>query len=116
MYFYGEIFGYKNWMKLKQLNKEIEILTPVIFSEEVEGIESNNSDVIITGRKYSNKYYIFAVNISNKEISGKINLPKEIKNYKKAKLVFENMEIEIKDGIIIDKFLPYERHVYEISN
>ena len=116
MYFYGEIFGYKNWMKLKQLNKEIEILTPVIFSEEVEGIESNNSDVIITGRKYSNKYYIFAVNISNKEISGKINLPKEIKNYKKAKLVFENREIEIKDGIIIDKFLPYERHVYEISN
>jgi len=40
----------------------------------------------------------------------------ERKNKKKAKLVFENREIEIKDGIIIDKFLPYERHVYEISN
>jgi len=114
MYFYGEIFGYKNWMKLKQLSKETELLAPVIFSEELEGIESNNPDILTTGRKQGNKCYIFSVNINSQEIAGKISLPEEIRNCRKAKVTFENREVEIKDGLIIDKFLPYQRHVYEI--
>jgi len=114
MYFYGDIFGYKNWMKLKQLSKETEILAPVIFSEEVEGVESNHPDVLTMGRKFGDKFYIFSVSINREEITGKISLPKEIRHYKKAKVVFEDREIEIKDGIIMDKFAPYQRHIYEI--
>ncbi|MCM8807534.1 MAG: carbohydrate-binding family 9-like protein [Candidatus Omnitrophica bacterium] len=114
MYFYGECFGYKNWMKLKQLSKETEILAPIIFSEEIEGIESNHPDILTMGRNYGNKYYVFSVNINKNELDGKIILPKEMKKYKKCKVVFENREIEIKDSIIIDKFSPYQRHVYEL--
>ncbi|HOM26660.1 MAG TPA: carbohydrate-binding family 9-like protein [bacterium] len=114
MYFYGEIFGYRNWMKLKQLNKEIEILTPVIFSEEIEGIESNHPDILVMGRKLVKKYYVFSVSINKDGLNGKISLPKEMRNYKKAKVIFEDREVEIKDGIIMDKFAPYQRHIYEI--
>ncbi|MCM8785967.1 MAG: hypothetical protein NC827_07080 [Candidatus Omnitrophica bacterium] len=113
MYFYGECFGYKNWMKLKQLSKETEMLTPIIFSEEIEGIESNNPDILVMGRKFNNKYYVFSVNINKVELTGKINLPKELRNYKKAKVIFEDREIEIKDGVLTDTFNIYQRHIYE---
>lgn len=114
-YFYGSVFGYKNWMKLKQLNKEIEFLTPVIASDKLYGIKTNHPDILVMARRYKEGTYIFTVNINSQPIEGKIDLTSLSINSGNAEVVFENRKVPVKSAVLIDSFKGYQRHIYKVK-
>jgi hypothetical protein len=116
-YFYGQPYGYKHWVKMKQLNQELNTLTPVISSEKLPGIKSNHPDILVMGRRYKDIIYLFSVNINGEEkIEGKIDLSAYLgNNTARGKVLFEKREVDIKGGILKDVFAPFHRNVYEIA-
>jgi len=114
-YFYGSIFGYKNWMKLKQLNREISLLTPVIASDKIEGVKSNHPDILVMARKYRGDIYVFTVNINKQPLQGKIDLTSLSINSENAEVLFESRNVSIKNSILIDNFKGCQRHIYKIK-
>lgn len=116
-YFYGQPYGYRHWQKMKQLNREISFLTPAISSERLPDIRSNHPDILVTGRRYKDSLYVFAVNITGKEkIEGRIDLSTYLNlDSTKGKVLFENRTVEIKSGMLQDVFSPFRRFIYEIT-
>jgi hypothetical protein len=116
MYFDGQVFGRKHWDKLVQLNKEIEELSPAIFSTSLPKINSGNKDILVLAKRLGNKTYLFTVNISSSEYTGKFNLAQLGVKSNKAKVMFENRTLNADKGILSDSYKPFERHVYEIAD
>ena len=106
----------ENQKELKKINAQITRLTPVIYSPDVNGKVSveSNGEIKIMVKEYENKMYIFAVNMKmkNDEATFKVS---GLKTGTKINVDEENRFIEAKDGEFTDKFSEYAVHIYVVS-
>jgi hypothetical protein len=118
-YFVGQPMGLKHWARLKQLNAELQELTPVLFSAERTGLVSVSEPAILaTVRRLDGKTYLLAVNIEGCQTKAEFDLSGVMiarDGKVKGKTLFENRPIEISRGRLSDSFQPYQRHVYELD-
>jgi hypothetical protein len=110
------------WQTLKDLAKELGALSPVLTGRTVWMKQGLGHPALHAILKETDKAYVLiAVNAPEQnapqedlrsvalpvaEVAGKADA--------KAKVWFENREVPIQQGAIIDNFRLYERHVYEI--
>jgi len=116
-YFSGVPRSIKLWEKLKQLNKEVLFLTPMLLSNKpVPQVETSSGHIYCTIRSYQGKFYLIAVNEVNEPISTTFNLSSlRISGRKKVKVLFENRNVILEGSKLKDTFKGYQRHVYEIE-
>jgi glycosidase len=114
-YFFGQLAGKEHWKRFIELNREIEELTPIILIGDEQQIKSNKPSVIAVIKKYKNSIYLICVNIEDSEKDVKFDLATIEGLADKGIVVFENRNITLKNGLLIDKFKAYERHVYRIE-
>ena len=118
-YFMGQPMGLKHWARLKQLNAELQELTPVLFSPEPTGSVSVSEPAILaTARRLDGKTYVLAVNIEGRQTKAEFDLSGVLNardGKVKGKTLFENRPIEISRGRLSDSFQPYQRHVYQLD-
>ncbi|MFV0416415.1 MAG: hypothetical protein ACK5NG_08635 [Chthoniobacterales bacterium] len=113
-YFFGIPVGKKAWDVYQQTNAEMLALTDVIFSaEEVAEIASEQNAVMAATRKHEGKTYLITTNIEDNPVTGKLRLPEGVKE---VEVLFEDRKVEVKDGVLQDKYEPYSRHVYVFEN
>lgn len=103
------------WRSMKALNAETkELSLPYLIGEVLRGGKSERQALDIAARRYGGTTFIIAINTSADEFDGKIAL--DIPNAKvKAVVKFESREASIKDGVLTDRFRPYDVHVYAIE-
>ena len=117
-YFYGWPKTMDNWKAYLQLNRELMDLSEVITSEEdcSEAAASGDSQLMrIRAKKYDGYVYAIGCNIDS-EPAGNVTmvLPCEFKYANKAEVLFEDREVQVQEGNIIDDFPPHTRHVYKV--
>ncbi len=114
-YLFGQIYGRRHWEAYKRLNVELQSLAPVLFSgEETDQAAVSPSTVLSITRRYRGKAYIIAVNIYEREIPAVFDVS-GMADAKEAKVLFEDRTLKTERGAIRDTFMPFQRHVYEIS-
>ena len=93
------------------LIKEKKSLSDVILlgKDIKEKVKIEDKRIHYSVKELNGKIYIIAVNVEPVELSVEIKIPE---NVKKLKVISEKREIEVKNGIFIDKFIPYEVHIY----
>ena len=104
------------WDSLKPLKTELTFLSPVLakgvdISSRVTG---SNEYVDFTVYQYQDKNYLVTANYSKEKITAAFDL-NLLKNNLKASEIFEKRTLNIKSGILTDKFSGYGCHVYEIK-
>lgn len=104
------------WERLVNLSLELRELAPVILSPQPKWeAKVDNEHIHFAIREYGGKLYIITVNSSAEpQRDVKINLPWLRQNLR-ARVLFENREVTIRNGALIDNFAGYERHVYEVE-
>lgn len=101
------------WEYMKTLNSQTkEMSQQYMFGEKAGGIIEKSQSLDIAVLKYDGKYYIIAVNITDKEQAPDIDTSKIIREAR-FNVKFESRSIELKNGILHDKFKPNEVHIYE---
>jgi len=107
------------WETLKKIANELQKLTPVLTSQTVwirQGTGHPALHAILKETKEA--FYLIAVNVPAKDAPQEdlkgLKLPIAAGVSGKATVLFENREISVKDGALIDNFRLYERHVYRI--
>ncbi|MCM8804577.1 MAG: hypothetical protein NC833_04935 [Candidatus Omnitrophica bacterium] len=93
------------------LIKEKKSLSDVILlgKDIKEKVNIEDKKIHYSVKELNKKIYIIAVNVEPIELNVEIKVPE---NIKKLKVISEKREIEVKNGIFKDKFLPYEVHIY----
>ncbi|MBC7326867.1 beta-galactosidase, partial [bacterium] len=104
------------WQTMLRIGKELQRLSPVLTSPESKRkIEVNNPNIHLLLKEYKGKLYVLTINSSKEAQRGiRFALP-SLKGKKKAKVLFEDRIIEVKDGLWEDSYAGYERHLYEIG-
>ena len=101
------------WKTARQLRKEIDILTPVFNTvDPVSDVTCNNENVTSVCRYLDGKYYLITTNLHKDPENAVYNLKgiKDIAKYK-AKDLFGNRKITVKDGKLNLQYAPWERIV-----
>ncbi|MFA9480284.1 hypothetical protein ACERK3_18580 [Phycisphaerales bacterium AB-hyl4] len=113
-YFYGQVIGRQHWYAYKQLNEEIQQLTPIIFSgDTIDNYGVYPSTILSTARRHQGKTYVMAVNIRAEAIGAAIDLS-DLGEIRSVNVLFEDRTLQVEGGLLKDNFEPYQRHVYEI--
>ncbi len=100
------------WDHVKRVISEMRELFPVLSEPHEVPIEVKGSNYIhAMAKKVDNKYWIVAVNTLDRTQMPKIYLP-QLSNVKEVNVMFENRICPLRINSIIDRFEPYERHVY----
>jgi Carbohydrate family 9 binding domain-like len=105
------------WSVFPELSHEIEFLYPIIASGKKaadKNVRVKPSEIEFVMRRHEGAIFIIAVNASPVTLQGTFSLSPALHNGK-VKVLFENREIEFKNGKIQDNFTPYETHVYIIK-
>ena len=115
-YFLGQPFGRRHWERFRQLNREIEQLTPVIFSPEpVERVDVSPPSILAITRRHQGNVYIVAANIGNRPVTVTFGLAGLGRTQMtKATVLFEDRELALDGSSLRDSFAPFQRHVYEL--
>jgi len=115
-YFLGQLAGRQHWKRFLSLNKEIEQLSPVIFSVEPVGkVTFTPTGLLATTRKLGDKVYLLAVNIEPEGVDAVFDISSlTVGPGTEVKVVFENRKIKTDGNILRDKFTGFQRHVYEM--
>lgn len=105
------------WESFYDVGIEIEKLRPVIIDGiDLEKPGVNSDGILLSFKKHDKVFYLITVNITKEEKLVEINLGgTSIHEAKKAKVMFENRTVSIKNGILKDTFKGNERHVYIIK-
>jgi len=106
------------WESMKKAGREVEFLTPILFSSEPSGLSTQLPDGYESGihcvaRKHGGKLYLITVNAEYRDIDATFALPIS-EGLIDVKVLFENRTVKADNGRFRDKFSPYERHVYEV--
>jgi hypothetical protein len=119
---YGANSTPERWQIMSDLTKEFQQLTPVLVSRTPEN--QPPTPLVISGpmqdyygrpavscllKKYNGKTYLLAVNAAFKNVTVQFALP----GMKQGKVLFEKRSVTVKNGVLTDKFAPYDVHVYE---
>lgn len=104
------------WESLVNLSIELKELTPIILSPQSKQVATvDNEHICFIAKEHDGKFYLLCVNASSEpQVGVKINLP-WLKQEAKARVLFENRMVIIRNGVLTDNFAGYERHVYEIE-
>jgi len=115
------------WKTLKDLAGELKALTPALTARTVwikQGLGHPAVDAIL--KETEDAYYLIAVNcpelqgpkdnrvLSSEDLTGVELAVGGVAGARAAKVWFENREVPVNAGVIVDDFKLYERHVYEI--
>ena len=115
------------WQALKDIAGELQRLTPVLTAKTVwlkQGLGHPAVDAIL--KETSEAYYLIAVNVPDvrgsnggaKELLSKdlqgVRLPVGLEGAEEATVWFEGRRVPLRQGVLVDDFRLYERHVYEI--
>ena len=107
---------------MSELTKEFQQLTPVLVSRTPD--VQPPTPLVVSGpmqdyygrpavscllKKYKGKSYLIAVNAAFRSVTVQFTLP----GMKQGKVLFENRSVTAKNGVLTDKFNPYDVHVYE---
>lgn len=102
-----------------ELNRQITKLSPVLKSPELPEAErveasSSNEDVPILAmtRTHGGATYVFAASSANAETTATFRLPGDPK---RVEVLDEGREIEIEGGKWVDRFAPYQIHLYRLT-
>jgi hypothetical protein len=103
------------WETMLKIGKEIKELTPILTApDSKKKIEVDNKNIHFLLKEYKGKYYLISLNASREsQRDVQIYLP-FLRGQKEGKVLFENREVKVEDGILRDSFKGYERHIYEI--
>jgi len=106
------------WESMLRAGKELETLTPIVFSTEPSGLSGQVPDAYATGihclpRKHKGKLYLVTVNGELKDIRARFEVP-GLRDGAKIRVMFEDRTTATTDGAFSDTYEPYERHVYEV--
>ncbi len=102
------------WGECSRIASEVAELTPWLLSdEEAPPVISYNRDILVSSRIHNGQLAVLAVNKINKPLTSAIS----IKGYHngKAKVLFENRLVEVRNGIISDQMAAYGAQVYLID-
>ncbi len=119
---YGANSTPERWQIMSELTKEFQQLTPVLVSRTPD--VQPPTPLVVSGpmqdyygrpavscllKKYKGKSYLIAVNAAFRSVTVQFTLP----GMKQGKVLFENRSVTAKNGVLTDKFNPYDVHVYE---
>ncbi len=115
-YFIGKV-PKKLWDAQGECAREITSLTQAVssYQRKTLTVEPKDAKVYVSYRSNYESSWIIAVNENNKPADVEIHLPAKFK-YGKAKVLFENRTIDIKDNRIKDYFVSFQRHIYKIDS
>jgi len=104
------------WERVKQLNREIQTLSPILFSNhKILSVKVNNPSIRFITMKHDNKYYIISVNRNPEKEIVEFDLSTLNLKDKTANVLFENRNVILEGSKLKDTFKGYQRHVYEIK-
>jgi hypothetical protein len=102
------------WNELKQLAREIKVLTPVVYSLETPAnAVASPATIHALTKKYNGKTYLIAVNERPVPVTAQFRLRSSAG--KTATVLFEKRVVKVNRNVIKDKFAGYQRHVYCIE-
>jgi len=116
-YFLGQLAGRRHWKRFLGLRKEIETLSPILFSvDPVAHVDCTPSRVLTATRRFGGKIYLIAVNVEPEAVEATFGLfALSVKPDAEINVLFENRRLRAKAHQLRDRFAGFQRHVYEIN-
>lgn len=100
------------WNEASEIAYELTEYLPFVASDEEKPIASSSNPAIqFNCWKRGNQVLLVAQNTGNTNITGQFII-NEIQSAGKAKVLFENREVQNSGGQIVDLFPPYSTHAY----
>jgi hypothetical protein len=118
MYFASQPRSAPLWERIKTMNRELQELTPVLFSTEpAPRVRAASTSVQSLVRRCGNKAYLLAVNASEQAVTASFDLSDAelARRRPRARVLFESRAVPIRQGLLEDSFAGYQRHVYEFD-
>lgn len=93
------------------LIKEKKSLSEVILhgKDVTKTVVINDERIDFSGKDLNGKFYLIAVNTSGETVTPEIFVSSQIK---KLKVISEARNIEVSNGKFVDRFYPYDVHIY----
>lgn len=115
VYFFQKSRTVEQWDELRQLNREVATLTPVLSSTDTPpAVTVKAPSIHVLSKRYAGQNYVFAVNESPTPVTAAA-LTSSATSSGSATVLFENREVRMVNGTITDSFAGYQRHVYRIG-
>ena len=109
----------RHWSAYAGLSRETEVLFPIIKAPKPTGklkIMVQPAGVIDCHvREYNNRFYVIAVNSSDRLVDARIFVADDSVPIKPMNLLFENRKITPQGNGFTDSFTAFEPHVYELD-
>ena len=102
------------WDAWKTLADEMETIKDALAAEDFVDFGDDDGKVGASLRRTGSGTYAIAVTLSDKPETVRLVLPGHKGKNTVAKVLFEQREVPVKDGVITDVFAPNARHVYLI--
>ncbi|MGC1391956.1 MAG: hypothetical protein WA816_13045 [Bacteroidales bacterium] len=101
------------WSECGRMATEVAELTPWLLSdEETMPVASYSKNVLVTSRVHNGQLIVMAVNRINEPVSTSFRVTGMHNG--KARVLFENRYVSVKDGVIDDKLASFGTQVYLI--
>jgi hypothetical protein len=97
-----------------KFSRECDKLEPVLLDGKTIDSVFADKKILVLAKQYKNKLYLLTLNPYQEKVFSKINL-NVTGAANKAKVLFENRGITVKNSILSDVYQPLERHVYVID-
>jgi hypothetical protein len=102
------------WGECGRIAMEVAELTPWLLSEEETlHVESYSEKILVSSRYHNGQLIVMAVNISNEPVASSIRISGV--NNTKARVLFENRQVNVSYGVISDHLSPYGSQVYLLN-
>jgi hypothetical protein len=114
LYFLANPANRQHWLALRQTNRELTSLSPVLFSKEPAPRATCSSPAIrFVVRRTGAQVCLVAVNLENQAVAAKF----QIGGLEQATgvVLFENRNVDVKSAVFTDDFAPHARHVYRFE-
>lgn len=100
---------------IKKINAELQSLAAVINSPHIENlVQASGAEIDLGTRVHEGKTYLFAVERGNRESDAEFSV--DGMKSGKVEVIGEGREIPLKDGRFVDRFTPFQTHLYRISS
>lgn len=114
LYFLANPANRQHWLALRQTNRELTALGPVLLSAEPAPHATCSSPAIrFVVRRAGAQIYLIAVNLEPQAVSAKFQI--EWFGQTEGAVMFESRTANIKSGMLADEFAPHARHVYRFE-
>jgi hypothetical protein len=114
MYWNNKPRTLEQWNELRQLNSEVQTLTPVLYSTNpAPAVTVTPATVNVLGKTYGGGKYFVAVNTQPGAAGATLTISDT--NATQAAVLFENRSVAVLGGKIVDTFAGFQRHVYALG-